>query len=312
VTVWVRLRSLDAANADVVQTASAATPATTMEGRTAANGPGVADYTLEPFDTTSPAARRETTEQRSAREQRYEALLREAPPAAAKNTSTQSNEPPSFLDRVVNPIANALGMNRNKPAPTASAAPQSMRGPQPSNRTNDDHSTRTSTSDDPNKQAPADDDPETDLVPPQLLTANFTPAQIQDGEETTFAVMVMDNLSGVRSVSGVITSPSGSLQGFSCTREGESQRYVARIAVPKDAPSGTWAVKYLTLSDNASNSINLNKTQGSLPPTAEFKVQSSAPDERDRRSNRCTSRSKRCAPAIATPCSCRRTTTSPA
>jgi hypothetical protein len=80
-------------------------------------------------------------------------------------------------------------------------------------------------------------------------------------------------------VSGVITSPSGSLQGFSCLREGESNRFIARIAVPKDAPQGTWAVKYLTLSDNASNSINLNQSQGTLPGSAMFRVTSSSSDE---------------------------------
>ncbi len=123
-----------------------------------------------------------------------------------------------------------------------------------------------------------EDDGETDLVPPQLMMAEFNPSQVQDGGDTTFSVIVNDNLSGVRSVSGVVTSPSGSLQGFSCTREGDTNRFVARINVPKDAPEGLWLVKYLTLSDNASNSANLNQAQGSLPPSASFRVTSNAPD----------------------------------
>jgi hypothetical protein len=271
VTAWVRLRALDASRDDVVKTASAAAAATAMEdGTRTANGSE--QYTLEPFDTTSPSVSGETTAQRSARQQRYEELLRAAPPAAAKPAPT--TETPSFLDRVVAPIANAFGMNRKPNAQPTQASAQ--RQPTNNSRPAEEHP-RSSTAEEPVKPR-EDDDPETDLMPPQLLTADFSPAQIQDGDETTFAVMVNDNLSGVRSVSGVISSPSNSLQGFSCTRDGESNRYVAKIIVPKDAPSGTWVVKYLTLSDNASNSVNLNKSQGTLPATAEFKVQSSAPD----------------------------------
>lgn len=275
-TVWLRLRSLDDASASAaVQTASNASAVTALEDGTTTSH-DAEPYTLEPFDTTSPAARRETSEQRGARERRYEELLRAAPPPSAKPGAAKAEEP-GFFDRVVAPIASALGMNRAKP-PAPSAAPAAAAAAaRPPGQHAPGESPRTDTSsEDPRK--PQDDDPETDLIPPHLLTADFSPAQIQDGEETTFAVMVNDNLSGVRSVSGVITSPSGSLQGFSCTREGESSRYVARIAVPKDAPEGTWAVKYLTLSDNASNSVNLNQTQGSLPQTATFKVMSSAPD----------------------------------
>src|SRR6185295_1512366 len=123
-----------------------------------------------------------------------------------------------------------------------------------------------------------EDDPDTDTAPPQLMGAEFTPSQVQDGEQTTLAVLVNDNLSGVRSVSGVINSPSGSMQGFACTREGDTNRYVARITAPEDAAEGVWVVKYLTLSDNASNSVNLNQTAGALPPSASFRVVSSSSD----------------------------------
>ena len=122
------------------------------------------------------------------------------------------------------------------------------------------------------------DDPDTDTVPPQLMAAEFVPPQVQDGEETTFTATVNDNLSGVRSVSGVIASPSGSMQGFACTRDGEGNRFVARINVPENAPAGVWSVKYLTLADNASNSVNLNAAQGGLPLSASFRVVSSDAD----------------------------------
>jgi hypothetical protein len=271
---WMRLHSLGATS-DVVQTASAANaPATALEDGTTPGVMSSDEYVLEPVGSTTAARAGETSAQRSAREKRYEELLRSAPPAPSQAPAAKGAEEPSLLDRVVTPIANALGINRTRPQPLP-PPPSPTRQPPPSN---DLRPPKTSTTADDARDPQSEDDPETDLLPPQLLTAEFVPAQVQDGGETTFGVMVNDNLSGVRSVSGVITSPSGSLQGFACTRDGESNRYVARINVPKDAPEGTWQVKYLTLSDNASNSINLNQAQGSLPQSASFKVVSNAPD----------------------------------
>jgi hypothetical protein len=272
--VWLRLRSLETPH-DVVQTASAATgAATAIEDGTTPGGMS-SDYEIVPAGSApaSGSGVRETSAQRSAREKRYEELLRSAPPSGPSRTTPQPE--PSLFDRVVTPIANALGINRSRPPQQQTPPPGGTRQPP---RSASEQSPKTNTSSEDPKGAQEEDDPETDLIPPQLLTAEFVPSQVQDGEETAFGVFVTDNLSGVRSVSGVITSPSGSLQGFACTREGESNRYVARITVPKDAPEGTWVVKYLTLSDNASNSVNLNQTQGSLPQSASFKVVSKSSD----------------------------------
>lgn len=210
----------------------------------------------------------------SARERRYQELLRNAPPPAPA-----PEEQPSLLQRMVAPIASALGMNKPKPAEAAPQRPatQQANARPPSAAPPSESSPNPPSSDEP-RTPRQEDDPETDVQPPQLLTAEFVPAQISDGETTTFGVVVNDNLSGVRSVSGVITSPSGSMQGFACTREGETNRYVAKVTVPAEAASGTWIVKYLTLSDNVSNSVNLNYGQGGLPQSASFQVRSSASD----------------------------------
>jgi hypothetical protein len=61
-------------------------------------------------------------------------------------------------------------------------------------------------------------------------------------------------------------------------REGEGDRFVARIRVPPDAADGDWVVKYLTLSDKANNSVNINQSSGQLPISAKFRVSSSASD----------------------------------
>jgi hypothetical protein len=280
VAVWLRLRSINATT-DVVQTASAATAATALEDTTTTAATSSEPYDLLPADATASTARGdETPAQRTARERRYEELLRAAPPPTlAQQAPAKPPQPTSIFERVVAPIATALGINRPRPQPPAPAPPSRQPQSQASqSASNDAQSPHASTTSGDGKEPMAEDDPETDLLPPQLLMAQFTPPQIQDGEETALNVLVNDNLSGVRSVSGVITSPSGSLQGFSCTREGDTNRFVARITIPKDAPEGRWLVKYLTLSDNASNSTNLNQQQGSLPPSASFLVTSNGSD----------------------------------
>src|SRR6185503_19553811 len=78
--VWLRLRSLETPH-DVVQTASAARAATAMEDGTT---PGVTSsdaYELVPGAAAPPSGVRETSAQRTAREKRYEELLRSAPPS---------------------------------------------------------------------------------------------------------------------------------------------------------------------------------------------------------------------------------------
>lgn len=214
----------------------------------------------------------------STRQQRYNELLQNAPPSPA-TTAAQPMAPkePSLLDRVMTPIANALGMNRpaRTPPPQVVAAPPQPQRPQPQPRPGED----SPRGGEPAERAPREEsDPEADTVPPQLGGAEFIPAQVQDDGETMLAAIVTDNLSGVRSVSGVIASPSGALQGFACQREGETDRWIARIKVPRDAAEGVWNVKYLTLSDHANNSVNLNQNTGALPPGASFRVTSGGSD----------------------------------
>ena len=215
----------------------------------------------------------------SSREERYRELLRSAPPSTTTAAATPVPEKqPSLLDRVLHPIANALGVNRpaRQQAPQVAAAPPAPRQ-QPSRAADEPPST--SNPNEGREREPAEDqDTESDVAPPQLHTVEFLPAQVQDDGETMLAAIVTDNLSGVRSVSGVIASPSGALQGFACQREGQSDRWIARIKVPRDAAEGTWSVKYLTLSDNANNSVNLNQAAGALPQGASFRVVSSGSD----------------------------------
>ena len=91
------------------------------------------------------------------------------------------------------------------------------------------------------------------------------------------SIVAADDLSGVRNISGSITGPSGALQGFALQWNEATNRYLARVVVPKDAAEGIWRINYLSLTDNASNSIHLTGAQ-SLPASASFRVTSSRSD----------------------------------
>ncbi len=200
-----------------------------------------------------------TQSKASARERRYEQLLRENPPPASVPAPRAK---PSLFERLVAPIAAAFGMNRTPPAPAPAAPPKAETAPTEA------------------AQIPSDkqnaDDRGSDIVQPVLLGAEFLPPEIQDGEQTIFSVTANDESSGVRSVSGVILNPTGSTMGFACRREGASNRFVTPIVVPKDAAEGMWVVRNLTIVDFAGNTTMLDRT--TLPPGAAFKVRSSGSD----------------------------------
>ncbi|HEX7809933.1 MAG TPA: hypothetical protein VF608_14450 [Thermoanaerobaculia bacterium] len=269
-TVWIRVASFNGQPAELRQTAEL-NDTRDRDRRVLSDGttPIGSEGTIEayPDENGSPGRLRGS----SARQQRYNELLRTAPPAAAQQPKEQS-----LLDRMVAPIANAFGMNRAKPA--TAPQPREQQQPRQSGRGDQQQPNDRNQNPEPKRDPQEEQDPDTDVTPPTLTSAEFIPSQVHDGEETTLSVFVSDNLSGVRGVSGVVANPTGgALQGFSCRAEGNG-RYVARIVVPKDAAEGTWSVKYLTLSDNASNSVNLNAAQGTLPQSASFRVVSSNSD----------------------------------
>ena len=88
-----------------------------------------------------------------------------------------------------------------------------------------------------------------------------------------------DDMSGIRGISGTITSPTGkALQGFAGVKAGEEDRYIGRFVVPKNGEEGLWRVNVITMNDNASNSITLTLSQGTLNTNATLRVISSQGD----------------------------------
>lgn len=286
--VWIRLQSFQTATgAELRGESPIGGTATTERGRAERRPDGSTDVMIAGSDPGTIVSSTEgnaagASAPMASRDQRYRELLQSPPPPPAPSRVA---EKPSLLDRMVAPIANALGIQRPSSKPQQQASAQVPQQSQLQRRPATEHVQENPLTPEDQKrpgQAPEPEEPvddgESDIIPPQLLAAEFMPPEVQDGESTLFGAIINDNLTGVRSVSGVIASPSGSLQGFSATKEGETNRFIARINIPKEAPSGIWEVKYLTLTDNASNSVNLNASQGALPPSTKFKVISSRSD----------------------------------
>lgn len=189
-----------------------------------------------------------------------------APPMVTVQPKTTKIVPPppqvkpqSASSKTLQPIMNPFGGSKSSASSSTSTQPSST---QPKTSSSDPH------------------DPNSDTTPPQLLSIAFDPPQVQDGGDTTLIVVATDDLSGIRGISGTLTSPNGkAVQGFAQQRDGETTRYISRIHIPEKAEDGIWKVSFLTLSDMATNSVTLSYAQGTLPPSATLKVNSSASDE---------------------------------
>ena len=254
--------------AAVSETGSAVAPET--ESATTAFEPST-DTTMTIVDAQKPAG--------ETRAQQRERLLREAQQAAAAQpppTTTAPKDKPNFLQRLVAPIVNAVSRpTPPQPQPQPRPAPQpapSQAAAQPSSNTSSNSATSTAPPAEPK-------DPNSDNAAPQLVGIEFDPPQVHDGEEARVVLVAVDDLSGVRGISGTVVSPTGkALQGFAGQREGDSNRYIGRLTIPKNGEEGVWRVNVVTMSDNASNSVTLSQSQGTIPPNAILRVVSSQSD----------------------------------
>jgi hypothetical protein len=210
------------------------------------------------------------------RRRAFERLIAKPPAAGGAASSTP---PPAPRPVVTAPPPKTVVLPIPKVAPVKVVAS----APKPSTQTQVQSQTQSgsnsnSTNTNPNTPERRDDDPNSDSIPPKVVSIQFVPAEVRDGESTVLTITASDNLSGVRSVSGTISSPTGALQGYACQREGDTDRFSTRISIPKDAADGLWNVSYVNLSDNASNSGNVTYVPPNIPQGASFRVTSSRPD----------------------------------
>jgi hypothetical protein len=275
-TVFVRIRTHDS-NGEKRLTASPETSAGDSQGdlQIAVPSQSAMEETASSLTGNANASNGVGGPHLSPREQRFDQLLRASHPASPVPTSSAAPRPqvPSqplppipqqTLSRTLVPVVNALN-GRNAQDPSQ---------PQP-NRPRD-----VGQGSNPRDPAPHNDkDPTSDTTPPQLVGVQFDPPAIHDGEDTTLTVIATDDLSGIRNISGSVISPTlKAVEGFALQSAGDGNRWMGRITVPKDAEEGLWHINFLSLTDNASNTQNINFSQGTLPPTAQFRVSSSRPD----------------------------------
>jgi hypothetical protein len=267
----VRVRSYTVKTA-TESAAGSKTPATTS---VASNANG-SRTTFEPLPdnavtTSSSAAVPATTSTPAAttRAQRFRELLAAGISAIAPSAAPAAQQ-------LTAPQPKPASPQTKPPAPVSRQQTAGRGGSMGSGGSNQPNS---STENKPKTQPTDPHDPNSDTTPPQLLSIAFDPPSVQDGGDTTLVVTATDDLSGIRGISGTLTSPNGkAVQGFAQQREGETMRYTSRIHIPEKAEEGIWKVSFLTMSDMATNSITLNSAQGTLPPTAVLKVISSASD----------------------------------
>lgn len=196
-----------------------------------------------------------------------------APPRIV--TSAPQPQPrQSVISRALAPIVKALTPSTPSKPPAASSRPGNP--PTQSSGSQSQSSQNTSSR---STEPEASKDPNSDSQAPRLLSIEFIPPQVRDGEEATVVVTATDDLSGIRGVSGTMSSPTGkALQGFATQREGDTNRYIGRIAIAKDAEEGMWRVSFVNMSDNASNAVTLSFAQGGVPQNALLRVVSSNSD----------------------------------
>lgn len=121
-------------------------------------------------------------------------------------------------------------------------------------------------------------DPHSDVTAPKLVSVRFDPPQIQEGQSSTLRIEATDDLSGVGSVTGLVSSPAGGTIGYTALRVGEGNVWAATLAIPKDSADGTWFVSHLGLTDKASNATSLAYSVVDAPEGARLEVRSAASD----------------------------------
>jgi hypothetical protein len=210
----------------------------------------------------------------SPREQRYRELLNAQPPPAG--SAGPAGQPVHSVAAVKTPekpqSAFAKIGQEIKKFFTGDKSPSPPPPPPP---------TTTRPNPDTTRDKPVDKDPNTDTTPPAVTAVQFDPSSVHDGDSVAVIVTAMDDMSGIRGLSGTITSPTGkALQGFACQREApESNRYIGRLTIPKDAEEGMWHINFLNVSDNASNSVTLAYNQAPVLQAAQLQVTSSRSDK---------------------------------
>src|SRR5205823_11910561 len=98
---------------------------------------------------------------------------------------------PGLLSRIGSAIVKAVTGNSSSSGPMTSGQPAQGTTEAPGAKAKE-------------KEGPKD--PNSDTTPPTLISVEFNPPLVHDGEETVLAISAQDDISGVRTISGNVVS----------------------------------------------------------------------------------------------------------
>ncbi|MCD6459518.1 hypothetical protein J7L67_02490 [bacterium] len=99
-----------------------------------------------------------------------------------------------------------------------------------------------------------------DSEPPELILIRFEPDELVPGQEATVVVQAVDNLSGVKSIFGVLKSPSQSAMiSFSCALLNPDGTFKGVVKIPDHAEAGQWFLHSVRVTDKVFNTRNYSK-----------------------------------------------------
>src|SRR5262249_34001451 len=121
--------------------------------------------------------------------------------------------------------------------------------------------------------------PDSDRTPPTLQMIRFDPPMVEGGGAVTLTVQASDDLSGVKSVKGEVRSPNGSAVLPVLLQAAGGGASSNAISIPREAESGVWFMKWMSLTDGARNSTLIQaNTPAGAPSGGSFSVFSSESD----------------------------------
>lgn len=195
--------------------------------------------------------------------------------ATAPGTFPQAQPTPTYTTRAAAPQGLATG------GPTPRSMPMDLGSP-PSGGDPTPRSAAPAPAQAPavNPEPTPDEPPGSDAEPPMLRGLRFEPAEAPDGSEVAVVVETADNLSGVASASGSLSSPSRKIYiPFSLALAGgDGATLSGRFQIPPRSEAGAWTMSSLRLTDKAHNTVVLSPRDHPVVAGARLSVFSAGTD----------------------------------
>lgn len=104
-----------------------------------------------------------------------------------------------------------------------------------------------------------------DTTAPKLTNVSFDKSVVNDGSSYKVYVVATDDLSGIKTASVRLESPSGSQCAGTGLTKDSSGRWYATIKVPTNAEGGVWNVTDVSLTDTVGNHSDFDSSNATLP-----------------------------------------------